>query len=97
MRGQGDLFLQGATAETSRAAYDSIEPEMNRLEALVLSAIRSAGDQGRTCDELEVITGLSHQCCSARVNGLAKRCAITLAGDKRKTRSNRLAFVWRSR
>ena len=78
---------------TSREAAQSIEPQLGNLEELVLEAIRASRD-GLTCDEVEEFTKLSHQCASARVNGLMKRGVIVDSGRKRKTRSGRNAIVW---
>lgn len=76
--------------ETSLQAYREIEPSLGRLERTVFTAIGS----GRTCDELEEITGLPHQTVSARLRGLAKREVIADSGDRRPTRSGRKAVVW---
>lgn len=51
-------------------------------------------DKPKTCDEIEMITGLSHQTASARVNDLKKAYRIHDSGERRKTRSNRNATVW---
>lgn len=81
---------------TSREAAQSIEPQLGNLEELVLEAIRVSRD-GLTCDEVEEFTKLSHQCASARVNGLMKRGVIVDSGRKRKTRSGRNAIIWEAR
>lgn len=89
------------TRATSREAYDSIQGELPHLEGVVMAFIRRQSG-GATDDEIEVGTGLSHQCASARRNGLAKKGAIEVATDeygepvKRKTRSGRSALVWRA-
>lgn len=59
----------------------------------VLDAIRR---KPRTCDEVEVATGLAHQVVSARMRDLAKRGVIIRAMAVRKTRLGRLAWVWRA-
>ena len=51
--------------------------------------------QPRTCDAVEVITGLSHQTVSARLRGLVLRGQIEDSGSKARTRSGRWAVVWR--
>lgn len=77
---------------TSVDAAESMRDHVGRLEGYVLAAIKSTG--GSTCDELEVLCGLSHQCCSARVNGLMRKGIISDSGDRRSTRSGRKAIVW---
>jgi hypothetical protein len=79
--------------ETRRAAHQAIQPEKNRLQAVVLDCIRAAGRLGRTTDEVEVATKLPHQTASARVNELHNAGAIVAAG-KRRTRSGRHAIVY---
>lgn len=74
---------------------NSIESQLNELELKVLDLIRLAGWSGHTTDELEVITGLSHQCCSARVSELwHKHKLIEQRGARRKTRGGRMAFIY---
>lgn len=68
--------------------------QLSRLQGDVLDAVRRAGKRGRTCDELEVQLGLSHQTCSPRVYELARRGWLINSGAKRLTRGQRLAIVW---
>lgn len=56
--------------ETSRDAAESIKPHLNALCLKVLAAVQQAPD-GHTCEELEHLTGMKHQTCSARLNDLA--------------------------
>lgn len=81
--------------ETSVEAARRIEPHLARLEQLVATSI-AASNNGLTCDEVEVVTQLSHQTASARINGLYRRDVIVASGDKRLTRSGRRALVWRA-
>jgi hypothetical protein len=87
-------------AETSREAAESVRDHVNRLRGMVLEAFRAAGAAGLTCDEMEVVTGLSHQCGSPRMIECGKAGWIVQARDgdgkpiKRRTRSRRFAFVW---
>ena len=87
------------TRETSREAYASISDELPHLEAVVETFVRAC-PAGATDDEIELGTGLSHQCASARRNALvAKGLLVNLLDDdgnpvKRLTRSGRRAFVW---
>lgn len=85
---------------TSKAAAESMVGHAGRLLKLVVDTIRAAGPRGMTCDEVEVATGLSHQCASARINQAAKGGLLVQARDdkgeviKRPTRSRRGAVVW---
>ena len=82
-----------STLTQSAEAHLSIEPAKGALRELVFDAIRSAGKEGLTCDQVEVVTGLRHQTASARVNELGKALRIAIKGT-RPTRSGRRATVW---
>jgi len=82
-------------SDTSRAAAN----EMSRAcvtadERVVFRAIFEAAELGKTDDELEVETGLIHQTVSARRNGLVQKHKVRDSGQRRRTRSGRLATVW---
>ena len=101
----GPLFLHPVAAhngtETSKDAAESIKPQINRLCAEVLRAIRMS-PYGMTCDEAEQTLAMAHQTCSARFRDLATceppsiiKCQLPDGSYlKRKTRSGRKAFVW---
>lgn len=74
-----------------------IESRMSDLQKRVYDLIRLAGWEGKTTDEVEAETGLSHQSISARVNELANWKPDPLVerrGIRRKTRAGRSAFVY---
>lgn len=79
--------------DTSAAARESVKDRTEHLRVLVLNAIRKA--RGATCDRLEVLLGLTHQTCSARVHDLMKAGQIEDSGARKPTRSGRPAIVWR--
>lgn len=79
---------------TSAKAAASIRPHLGKLEADVLAAFHNRVFAGLTTDEAEVLTGLSHQTCSARINGLVAKGLLKRAGEKRRTRSGRPAEVY---
>lgn len=86
-------------SDTSREAAEAIEPHVQRLERIVLAAVRATGAKGATCDEVEAETGLSHQTASARVNALKREgrpggAVLFATGRKRRTRSGRQAEVY---
>lgn len=81
--------------QTSIEALFSLTPkQLESDRGRILWEISSRG--GLTCDEVEVITGLSHQTCSARFRDLAKGTnpLIIPSGEKRPTRTGRRAMVW---
>lgn len=87
-----------AGSETSALAADAIEPQKLTLRDRVhaaLCAARDAGEIGLTDDEIEVVTGLKHQTASARRRELVLLSQVVDSGERRKTRSGRLATVWR--
>ncbi len=84
-------------SDTSRAAAESIEPDLGRLLHLVLTQIRACGSNGATDDELEVTLGLPHQTVSARRRDLVLRDYVVDSGYRRTTRSGRGATVWVAR
>jgi hypothetical protein len=81
--------------ETMRAAAESLRGQLGRLQALVLEAVRAAGEAGMTDEELERALGLRHQSVSARRRELVLRGQLADSGDRRRTSSGRAAIVWR--
>lgn len=81
---------------TSRAAAAAVAPHLADKERLVYEALLESGAYGLTTDECEVITGMRHQSCSARIVELNRRGLIGKTQRKRATRSgpNYLAFVY---
>lgn len=81
-----------------------IETKLSDQQLRVYDLIRLAGWEGKTCDEIEEITGYTHQAASARVNDLMnwpldkpkdkKTPLIGRRGARRKTRAGRGAFVY---
>lgn len=67
------------------------------LHIKVLNLIKLAGWEGKTCDEIEAETGLTHQSASARVNELAHWKPTPLIEERharRKTRAGRSAAIY---
>lgn len=84
----------GPLFDTSRAAHQSLAPRtVVALQQRVLAAIEAAGSNGLTTDEVEAITGLSHQTASARVYELRGAGRIRRTELRRRTRSGRYAYV----
>ncbi len=88
------------TSETSRLAAISIEPDTGRIRRFCYDWIKTAGEYGLTCDELETFTEMRHQTASARIVELRNRGDIApLIGPdghpvRRRTRSGRLAQAY---
>jgi len=79
----------------------SIEAKLGDLQLKVYDLIRLAGWDGKTTDEIEAETGLTHQSVSARVNELVNwkengkpAPLIERRGITRKTRAGRGAGVY---
>ena len=96
-----------ASSDTSQAAATSIEPIAGTLRTCgarwatpvlcrrqVLEAIRASGAHGMTDDEAEQALGLRHQTASARRRELVLSGHVADTGERRQTRSGRLATVW---
>lgn len=74
-----------------------IESKLSDLQLKIYDAIRLAGWEGKTTDELEAELGLTHQSCSARVNELKNwkpKPLIERRGIARPTRAGRKADVY---
>lgn len=82
-----------SASDTSRLAAASVGEHLARLEAMVLDAIKSAGEDGMTRDEIETATGLAGNCVRPRVWSLMKRGLVRTNGQRRKTTSGRHAEV----
>lgn len=66
-----------------------LDPQQRR----VLDLLVERGALGATCDEVEVLLDLSHQCASARVREVIRKGLAEDSGERRKTRSGRSARV----
>ena len=62
----------------------------------VLAAILDAGSGGKTCDEVEVHLGLSHQNAAARISFLVRVRSIHQTAERRKSRGGVMARVYRA-
>lgn len=79
-------------SDTSEGAAEAIEPEVGRLQRMVLDHLREHGTA--TDDELEVALGLKHQTVSARRRELVLDGLVADTGERRATRSGVRATVW---
>jgi hypothetical protein len=88
---QGDVPFETASETSAQAAGAMRAHDLARLEAIVLAAIKA---RPRTCDDVEIVTGLTHQSASARIRGLVLRDQLVDSGRRAKTRHGRNAVVW---
>lgn len=80
---------------TSKAAAGSLKGKAQVIREYVLHTIERNPD-GLTCDEVEVITGLTHQTASARIVELREAGKLVATSMKRPTRSGRNAVVYKA-
>ena len=88
-------FASGS--DTSEAAALSVKESAPSIRGKVLVKIVTAGEFGKTCDEIESIMDLRHQTASARIRELVLQGLIKDSGRRRTTRSGRGAAVYVSR
>lgn len=88
---QGDVPYEHGSETSAQAAASLSRRDLARLEAVVFAAIKA---QPRTCDAVELATGLTHQSASARIRGLVLRDQLVDSGRRERTRHGRLAVVW---
>jgi predicted transcriptional regulator len=71
---------------------------LSQTQIKVLNAVRHRGSLGATCEEIETLTGLSHQTASARVSELARKTPQRLkaSGLYRRNLRNRRCIVWKA-
>jgi len=81
-------------SDTSKAAGESIEEHLSRLESVVLYAI-TYSREGMNTWEVEQRTGISRACVSARLNGLCNKGFIYDSKIRRPTDTGRNAVVYK--
>ena len=84
-------------SETSEEAARKIEPQRGKLQTLCYLAIKSAGASGMTAQEVETATGLPGNTVRPRIVELWEQQRIERTGERRPTRSGRMAVVWIAR
>lgn len=82
----------GGNPESAEASA-SIDPDKARLRRLVVAYVRTCGEAGATCDEVEEALGLAHQTASARITEAKALGELRRTDDRRPTRSGRNAAV----
>lgn len=92
-----DLFDRPPPANrssTSRAAAESISGHVAAQRERVLAALRNAGEQGATADELQVLLEIGPQSLCPRLLELREAGLAIEAGRTRLTRRGRAAKVY---
>jgi len=85
-----------AGSDTSEDAADSITDDvLGRMRRRIYREVVYS-PAGRTCDEIEVILDLRHQTASARLRELELGGWLEPTPEKRRTRANRMAHVYRA-
>ena len=98
MESVGRTVVPFPASDTSAEAAASVERKVGPLAQRCWDLIRlsyESGKEGLTCDDLEVWLQGRHQTVSPRVNELRDKGWIVDSGKRRRTRSGRLAIVWR--
>jgi type IV pilus biogenesis protein CpaD/CtpE len=81
--------------EESEAANESIDDRKAALRAKISDVIVAAGNHGMTSDQVEALTGMRHQTCSARFSEMKADGVMVWTGRKSPTRSGRMAKEFR--
>jgi predicted transcriptional regulator len=91
---QAKLYLRREAPSTSLEAAQSLADAMTGLRAKVLDAVRAAGYEGLTADELEQATNLGGSTIRPRILELRELGYVVRTDRKRKTASGRQAYVY---
>lgn len=91
---QPGMRLSARARDTSRAAVTATLPKSGSKMRLIYTLIYERGEHGLTDDEIEVLTGMTHQSASAARNNLMQRGLVTDSGQRRKNRRGLNAIVW---
>ncbi|MBS3929057.1 MAG: hypothetical protein KGZ65_12920 [Sphingomonadales bacterium] len=81
-------------AETSIAAADAIAPKLGRLQRMSERAIRDAGENGLTADELAARLDMDRWSIQPRTSELRRKGLIRDSGQRRPNCTGKLAIVW---
>lgn len=83
--------------DTSRAAADQITSNTGKLRAQALAWITDAGDDGLTDEQGIARSGMAANTWRPRRVELVQSGRVVDSGARRRTRSGRLAVVWKAR
>lgn len=80
--------------ETSIAAADDLAPKLGRLQRMAQMAIRDAGSNGLTADELAAKLQMDRWSIQPRTSELKRKGLICDSGHRRPNVTAKLAIVW---
>jgi hypothetical protein len=80
--------------DTSAAAAADLAPKLGRLQNMALAAIREAGANGLTADELADKLGMDRWSIQPRTSELRLRRLIADSGARRRNSTGKQAIVW---
>lgn len=80
--------------ETSVAAADALAPKLSRLQHVAEGAIRDAGADGLTADELAARLDMERWSIQPRTSELKRKGLIRDSGQRRPNCTGKLAIVW---
>ena len=79
---------------TSVAAADALAPRLGRLQRMAQTAIRDAGSEGLTADELAARLGMDRWSIQPRTSELRRKEMIRDSGQRRPNATGKMAIVW---
>ncbi|MFV3074603.1 hypothetical protein [Niveispirillum fermenti] len=80
--------------DTSIAAAEALAPALGRLQRMAEGAIREAGAQGLTADELAARLNMDRWSIQPRTSELKRKGVIRDSGIRRPNRTGKMAIVW---
>lgn len=80
--------------ETSIAAAEALAPALGRLQRMAENAIREAGAQGLTADELAARLNMDRWSIQPRTSELKRKGVIRDSGNRRPNCTGKMAIVW---
>lgn len=80
--------------DTSIAAADALAPTLGHLQRKTLEAIRNAGSQGHTAEELTAVLKLERWTVQPRTSELRRKGMIYDSGQRRQNVTGKRAIVW---
>lgn len=82
------------SVETSIAAANALAPKLGRLQRMAETAIRDAGLQGLTADELAARLDMDRWSIQPRTSELKRKGLIRDSGHRRPNATGKSAIVW---